>query len=261
MSSLKNNPLTHYTSPPHNYVGSAFFLSYIAVALYLTFTISYSLYTQYTSAFHSHPASPPSKFKQNGVGQVETRNARARHIKIYLGLALLSFTSISWHMLGFLITSFLDWNNGSTRNIIVALGNNAAHKLKSWMLETSLFNDFAVQLVADRESALWTQLAILATWGWNLWLAMKGTFSSAPQYNPPTSPLTPNRPPVQLVHQAYPPLYSPRPKPSYQLFHCPVHHPTPPLRTGRKPLQEREPARSKAEMVPHRLSSPPHHHP
>ena len=177
MSLFQQNPLTQYTTPPNNYIGSTFFLSYIVIALYLTSTIGYSLYTQYTSAFHSHPSSPPSKFKQNGAGKVETRNARAQHIKIYTVLALISFTSISWHMLGFLITSFLDWNNSSTRNVFAVLGNNAFHKLKRWMLETSLFNDFAIQLVNDGESAIWTQLAILATWGWNLWISGKGMFS------------------------------------------------------------------------------------
>ncbi|KAF2624565.1 hypothetical protein BU25DRAFT_373949, partial [Macroventuria anomochaeta] len=174
MSFFEQNPLTQYTTPPNNYIGSTFFLSYIVVAFYLTSAIGYSLYTQYTSVFHSHPSSPHSKFKQNGAGKVETRNVRARHIKIYLILALISFTSISWHMLGFLITSFLDWNKSSTRNVFAVLGNTAFDKLQRWMLETSLFNDFAIQLVADGESAVWTQLAILATWGWNLWISRKG---------------------------------------------------------------------------------------
>ncbi|KZM20649.1 uncharacterized protein EKO05_0010605 [Ascochyta rabiei] len=174
MSIFAHNSLIRYTTPPNNYIGSALFLSYIIAALCLTSTIGYSLYTQYTNVFHSHPSSPPSKFRQNGAGKVETRSARARHIKIYTILALVSFASISWHMLGFLITSFLDWNNSSTRSIVAVLGNNAFDKLRRWMLETGLFNDFAVQLVGDGESAVWAQLAILATWFWNLWMAGKG---------------------------------------------------------------------------------------
>ncbi|KAF3048679.1 hypothetical protein E8E11_004948 [Didymella keratinophila] len=174
-SFLEQNPLTQYTTPPNNYIGSTIFLSYIVVALYLTSAIAYKLYTQYVAVFHSYPPSPPSKFKQNGKGKVETRSARKRHVKIYAALALISFTSISWHMLGFLITSLLNWsNNSGTRNVFAVLGNNAVDKLKRWMLETSLFNDFATQLVADGESAVWTQLAILATWFWNLFLASKG---------------------------------------------------------------------------------------
>src|SRR5690242_20962382 len=102
MSLFDDNPLAQYTTPPNNYIGSALFLSYIVAALCLTSAIGHSLYTQYAAAFVSNPSSPPSKFKQNGAGRVETRNARARHIKIYTALALISFISISWHMLGFL---------------------------------------------------------------------------------------------------------------------------------------------------------------
>lgn len=177
LSSLfEHNPLMQYTKPPHNCIGSTIFLSYIVVALYLTSTITYSLYTHYIAVFHSHPSSPPSKFKQNGKGKVETRSARKRHVKIYTSVALISFVSISWHMLGFLVTSFLDWSNSGTRNVFAVLGTNALDKLKNWMLQTALFTDFATQLVADGESAVWTQLAILATWFWNLFLASKGAW-------------------------------------------------------------------------------------
>lgn len=199
MSFVRDNALTKYTTPPRNYIGSILFLSYIVVALCLTSIISYSLYAQYTSLFYSHRSSPPSRFRQNGAGRVETRNARARHIKLYTTLALISFTSTSWHMLGFLITSFLDWNGDSTRNVLVALSNNAWPNLKHWMLETGLFNDFALQLVSDGESAVWAQLAILATWGWNLWLAYKGElqccviFSSFTEYDKVASMDSPPR--------------------------------------------------------------------
>lgn len=174
MSFFEDNALTQYTTPPNNYIGSALFLSYIVVALYLITSISYSLCTQYASGFHSHPSSPPSKFRQNDAGKVETRNARARHIKIYLALALISFISISWNMLGFLITSFLDWSSSPRRDLLAAKSHQPFQMLKQWMLQTGLFNDFALQLVADGESAVWAQLDILATWGWNLWLAYKG---------------------------------------------------------------------------------------
>jgi hypothetical protein len=184
MSFFKSNPLIAYSTSPNNYIGSTLFLSYIVAALYLTSTIAYSLYSQYVAVFHINPTSSPKDFKlapsKSRSGTVETRNARARHIKIYTVLALVSFSSISYHMLGFLITSFLDWDNSSTRNVFAVLGNNAFNKLERWMLETSLFNDFAVQLVGDGESAVWTQLAILATWGWNLWIGAKGTSQPSP---------------------------------------------------------------------------------
>lgn len=258
MPFLENRLLIQYISPPNNYIGSTLFLSYIVVALYLTSTIGYSLYTQYTSAFHSHAASTPSKFKQNGAGQVETRNARARHIKIYLSLAFLSFASISWHMLGFLITSILNWNNTSSRNVFVVLGDNGLLKLKSWMLETGLFNDFASQLVGDRESAIWAQLAILATWGWNLWMALKGTLTSSLFPTHPSTKLTPvPRSPIQLHHPPSSPIYRPRPESPHQLLSCPVHYTTAPFLSGRQHLQKVLPAHFSSE--PYCLPPLTHH--
>lgn len=210
-SFFERNPLTQYTTPPNNYIGSSIFLSYIVVALYLTSTVGYSLYARYIAVFHSHPSSPPSKFKQNGKGKVETRSARKRHVKIYTFLALISFVSISWHMLGFLITSFLDWSNSGTRNVFAVLANNAVSKLKRWMLETSLFNDFATQLVADGESAVWTQLAILATWFWNLFLASKGKSRYTPALKPRADIL---RPPIQLHRKDDAPVHHPGAEPT-----------------------------------------------
>lgn len=165
-----------YTTPPSNYIGTTLFLSYIVAALLLTSTISYSLYSQYTIiTFSKDPSSRVRNSRQDVKGRLDA--ARAQQIIIFAILALISFTSISYHMLGFLITSFLDWNNGSTtRNVLSVLSSDAVRR---WMLETSLFNDFALELVGDAESVLWTQLAIVATWLWNLWIAGKGTFRTS----------------------------------------------------------------------------------
>lgn len=233
MSFLKQNPLTHYTTPPSNYIGSSLFLSYIVAALYLSSSISYSLYKQYTSVFHSHPSSPPSKFKQNGAGKVETRNARVRHIKIYTALALISFLSISWHMLGFLITSFLDWSNGPNRNVFAVLSDNGFNKLKRWMLETSLFNDFAVQLVGDGESTIWTQLAVLTTWAWNVWMGGKGTVQEPTARRLSSKLLTVCRSPVRLHSKKDDSIHYPRPELARQFRCLAVHHPAAPFSSRR----------------------------
>ena len=46
--------------------------------------------------------------------------------------------------------------------------------LKSWMLDSTLFRDFAHDLVKSPANAVWTQAAILGTWFWNIWIAGKG---------------------------------------------------------------------------------------
>ena len=151
------NRLVVYANPPLNYLGTTLFLSYILLALYFTSSISLSLYTQYKRI-------PSAELPQ------DIKNARIRHIKIYTFLASISFALLSYNMLGFLMTSLTAW--ARTKNLLgvrVGLGD-----FGGWMLETSLFESFAQELVRKRPSAVWTQGALLGTWFWNVWMASKG---------------------------------------------------------------------------------------
>jgi hypothetical protein len=159
-------PLLEYATPPTNYIGTTLFLSYIFLALYATLSICYTLYAQYTSIFH--PVSPPPN---NHESLQAARTARARHIKIYAFLASLSFAALSYHMLMFLVGNYLEWS-GSGEGLGEEVGVGSLCK---WMLNSTLFQDFARELVRDRQSALWTQVAVLGTWFWNVWVGRKGT--------------------------------------------------------------------------------------
>lgn len=154
--------LASYATPPNNYIGTTLFLSYIVLALYATLSITYSLYTQYNTIYHS--ASP-----NKDANIIAAKAARARHIKIYAFLASLSFATLSYHMLFFLVTHYQAWSGE------ISLASISGDKLVRWMLESSLFQDFANELVENAQNATWTQLAILATWSWNIWMARKGT--------------------------------------------------------------------------------------
>ncbi|KAH7381364.1 hypothetical protein DE146DRAFT_681874 [Phaeosphaeria sp. MPI-PUGE-AT-0046c] len=152
--------LAAYATPPNNHIGTTLFLSYIVLALYATFTITYSLYAQYNIIYHS---ASPSKDAAITAAKI----ARARHIKIYAFLASVSFATLSYHMLFFLITHYQRWSGESS------LATISGDKLVRWMLHASLFKDFANELVENASNATWTQLAILATWSWNVWMARK----------------------------------------------------------------------------------------
>jgi hypothetical protein len=154
--------LAQYVTPPTNYIGTTIFLSYIALALYATTSISFSLYAQYDSIFHA-----PSKNEDES--RKRARIARARHIKIYAILASISFATLSYHMLFFLITHYEQWSSDT-------LSATSGKKLKEWMLGSTLFQDFAMELVESKRNAVWTQIAILATWFWNIWMGRKGRF-------------------------------------------------------------------------------------
>lgn len=146
-----------YANPPFNYLGTTLFLTYIALALYFTFTTIISLRRQYKRI-------STLKLPQ------DAQHARKRHIKIYTGLATISFTILSYNMLRFLIESLATWSR--TKTLLGVHPGGLA--LGSWMLESTLFTDFAKELVKDGPTAVWTQAALLGTWYSNVWMAHKG---------------------------------------------------------------------------------------
>jgi hypothetical protein len=165
MDSLPFNvaALDAYTSPPTNYLGATLFLSYIASALYLSTTITLDLWKQYNATLAA-----PSKDATVSTN----RAARTRHVKIYAFLASISFATLSYHMLSFLLASFAAWD-GTAR---FEWQRASAGALGRWMLETALFEDFAKELVVDGASAICTQASVLVIWFWGIWVAQKGGF-------------------------------------------------------------------------------------
>jgi len=157
--------LVYYATPPNSYIGSAIFLAYIVAALYATFHITLSLYTRYASIYHSGKASKDANLEAY-------KSARARHIKIYAFLASISFATLSYHMLFYLITHYLNWTGDRHQSLSAVTSS----KVKDWMLQSTLFQDFAGELVQSKGNAAVTQLAILGTWYWNIWMAAKGAF-------------------------------------------------------------------------------------
>ncbi|PVI05568.1 hypothetical protein DM02DRAFT_554339 [Periconia macrospinosa] len=190
-----------FANPPQNIVGSTLFLAYIALALYGTTAISTSLYSQYNSipTPPSKPTGkpktktkpkdkkqtkeppPPEESPQNAPQQLQQQseqNARKRHIKIYAFLASISFATLSYHMLSFLISSYTAYS-GPPKNLH-STPDMTLTSLQEWLLHTSLFDTFAKDLVRDGPSAAWTQGAVLATYFWNIWMADKAQQRSYP---------------------------------------------------------------------------------
>lgn len=148
--------LTRYANPPSNVLGTSLFLSYIALALYFTSDVLFALY------YESGKAHAP-----------RSHNDR-RKLKLLSALALVSFAALSFHMLKFLIGSFLTWN---TSNIFFKPDENLSlfERIWHWMLGTNLFESFGKELVGAAPSTAWTQIALLGTWFWNVWIAERGT--------------------------------------------------------------------------------------
>lgn len=202
--------LAAYATPPNNYVGTTLFLSYIALALYATLSIIFSLYAQYQDVYHSSPPkNDASQPKGDSTAIAAAKAARARHIKIYAFLASISFATLSYHMLFFLITHYQTWSGNTS------LATISGDKLIQWMLQSSLFKDFADELVSNAQNTMWTQLAILATWFWNIWMARTGKNHGQDLYTCSILITHSPRPPDPTLNNAH--LHSPQPNPAHQL--------------------------------------------
>jgi hypothetical protein len=158
-----------YANPPTNYLGTTLFLAYIFLALVLTTYITLSLFKRYNATI-VYPlistTTPPSR---------QIRDVRARHIKIYAGLASISFAMLSFNMLNFLLIKYSNWSGGEARMLRSWEGiSRDAFVLKQWMLNSTLFESFARELVDDGPSTVWMQLSILGTWFWGVWMGGKG---------------------------------------------------------------------------------------
>jgi hypothetical protein len=157
--------LVYYAKPPHSYIGAAIFLSYIVLALYATIRICVSLYTQYARAYHNT--------SKDSAALTFAKDARARHVKIYAFLASVSFAALAYHMAMFLVVHYFEYVGATKRSF----EDVDVERIGTWMLDSTLFQDFANELVKDKMSATWCQLAVLGTWFWNIWMARKGTFT------------------------------------------------------------------------------------
>ncbi|KAF2713979.1 hypothetical protein K504DRAFT_530870 [Pleomassaria siparia CBS 279.74] len=163
-----------YANPPTNYLGTGLFLGYIALALVCTGWIMWDSWTRYDALIASPKSEKASantkdeseKKEETPSQGLDIRNARARHIKIYAVLASISFAMLSFHMLNFLIASYQQWNGGGSADLSV-------EKMKSWMLETGLFESFAMELVDDGPSTVWMQIGVMGIWFWGVWMSGK----------------------------------------------------------------------------------------
>ena len=154
-----------------NIVGAVIFLSYILAALLFTSLIVFDIaeaHSRQYKVLRSHDgASRNAKFSnKQGVD---------RYLFTLVSLAVLSFTTLSYHMMQFLIVSNLEW---TTEHLTLADDNKSLPdvfaSLWPWMKTSTLFQDFATAICRTEERFLWTQSALLLSLGWNVWMAVEG---------------------------------------------------------------------------------------
>ncbi|KAK3044609.1 hypothetical protein LTS18_000819 [Coniosporium uncinatum] len=150
-----------WASPPSNYVGTALFLSYIVAALILMGFIVFDLLAQ-------------SKRRSQNVVEA-TKHADGSGGALAAGWAAISFAVLSFHMLNVLIASYKSWA-GTEKIDLSETSIQAAYK---WMMESTLFQDFARDIIRDDVAWWWTQLALIWTMGVSVFMGVEGKLGRA----------------------------------------------------------------------------------
>ncbi|KAF2009636.1 hypothetical protein BU24DRAFT_473809 [Aaosphaeria arxii CBS 175.79] len=179
--------LVKISNPPNNVLGTIVFLAYIAAALVLTSHIVLSLYKQ-------HQRHPP----------------RSRHgTTVLVAFSIVSFATLSYHMSRYLLSSYLNWS--LTQSFFRP---HDSRSVWAWMLNSHLFTSFAKELLRDEPSRKVTQIALLETWGWNVWMARNGTPIPSP---PPPKSIQYKTPPFPIAASLY--ILTSPPSPQKASYH------------------------------------------
>lgn len=140
MSASFSQTYTGGASNSPNYGGTVIFLSYIVAALALTYSIVTRL-----------------------VRRANTSRVAPR-VSLRILFACISFTTLSYYMSAFLFHSHSTWASPRALNLDVW----------NWMLGSSLFTDFAQELLSNEWATVWTTATLLWTGAVNVWLAVEG---------------------------------------------------------------------------------------
>lgn len=97
---------------------------------------------------------------------------RRNSLRVFSGLALVSFATLSYSMLHVLILSYNEWTTRQTLDPFaktLSLG-----KIWKWSITSTLFQDFGDAIVENDVRFFWVQSALLATFSVCIHMAMEG---------------------------------------------------------------------------------------
>ncbi|KAF7510052.1 hypothetical protein GJ744_007156 [Endocarpon pusillum] len=142
-----------------NILGGTIFICYIGAALLLTALIVLNLYK---TSLRSPPRSTWNHVQQLSVFSV---------------LAILSFATLSYHMLSFLITAYSNW--AVARGLALPQGvlKNYLKRLHlwQWARTSTLFQDFATKICMESNGNWWwTENTLMFSMAWNIYMAVEG---------------------------------------------------------------------------------------
>ncbi|KAI4204028.1 MAG: hypothetical protein LQ350_001421 [Teloschistes chrysophthalmus] len=148
-----------------NVTGAALFTGYVLAALLLTIMILGDLFKAYRTRFQARPC-------------WEDMTDISKQLQVFIALAVLSFSTLSYHMLNYLIFSYRRWATYTTSSTIQGLsgvfGVQGLQSIWQWLTESTLFKDFAETICQSSANYWWTQQALLVTMASALFISIEG---------------------------------------------------------------------------------------
>lgn len=154
-----------FSPPPStNVLGALTFTLYVLSALVLTIYISISLLRTY-----------------NTVSHTLVQHAR---IQLFATLATISFATLSYNMLHFLISSYRAWALQQPHPIPLSQGGIGLGEIVAdawrkvdvwqWLKGSMLFEDFAHEAFGSQARSWWTVNALCASLNWAVSMSLEG---------------------------------------------------------------------------------------
>ena len=153
-----------------NISGAIIFVAYVISALFLTVFISYSLISLYRKNIHANDSKRGKELYSR--------------LQIFLALSVLSFSTLSYHMLNYLLVSFQQWTETNkfalvfqtlgSWNLLFNSHERAKRFIWQWLTSSTLFRDFAETICGTSTRFWWTQQALLVTMGWSVYMSFEG---------------------------------------------------------------------------------------
>lgn len=188
-------PSTVQDTPIYNLSGALIFTAYVASALFLVAFIHQSI-------LRAYDATPKKK-----------DDKLYRNLQVFSALSVLSFSTLSYHMLAYLIVSYRSWatQHGyelpqrlfGGKGVLNCRGDCRGLPIWSWLTTSTLFQDFANEICATHARFWWTQQALLATMAWTAFISIEGMRTHLPSQSQHPLTHTPQ------VEGAKSPIYGP----------------------------------------------------
>lgn len=184
-SAASQDRLSSVPAAGTNIAGAVVFFTYIVAALVVTSLILRDILGIRDRSTKLKEGGQTSYNKNNGLSGQRNKShpgetGMRKELRILFPVAAsISFAVLSWNMLNFLVVSYIDWWHNEKAPSVGHLTSISGFRQQLWSIwvwatHSSLFQTFAEDLLLNSGIRRNTRLALLYSYGWNLWMSMNG---------------------------------------------------------------------------------------